>query len=160
LFEKNIVALAESLGRVLQGALRDYEQLRLAGVKGELSHVYISFLQSSVLCKLPWLRLDLYDENNRSDVVECFADWDVPGISEHLYRGVDKLVIETGWMEDYELEQAWIDASDGYFNCFESFLPQIISMCVGASAMHCRWHFGQFLGNTVVVRESSKDEIF
>ena len=80
LFENNISSLAESFGQALQNALGQYEKLRDTEAgdliserhpdnessahdseqKGNLSNIYISFLLSSVLCKLPLLRIDLY----------------------------------------------------------------------------------------------------
>ena len=159
LFEKNIGTLAASLDETMQNALPEYEQLRQAGQKGELSHVYISFLQSGVLCKLPWLRVDLCDENDRSDATECFADWDVPIISNKLYGDADLAAKQKERMKDYELERLWSDDSEEYFRAFEKWLPQIINQCTAAQTLNCHWHFGEYLGNTVVVREKAKNEI-
>jgi len=90
-FEKNIPLLAESLNTVIQGALIEYEQLRKAGKKGELSHIYMSFLLSSVMCKLPWLRVDFFDVNDLDDMTDCHVSWDVPCISDTLYHDVNDL---------------------------------------------------------------------
>lgn len=159
LFERSLGSLSASLDKAVQHALEEYERLRQMGKKGGLSHIYISLLLSAVLCKLPWLRIDLYDENGLNDINECCADWDVPNISDKLYRDADTLAKQKDRMKDYELEQAWLDAADEYFGNFERFLPAIIGACPVMQKVDCRWHFGQFLGNTVVVRENSKDEI-
>ena len=156
LFEKNIGTLAASLDRTMQNGLKEYELSKQSGQKGELSHVYISFLLSGVLCRLPWLRIDLYDENDREDIIECFADWNVPSISSELYHDADILAEQAEQMEDYELEKAMFDASEEYFIGFERFMPQIITQSSMAQTVDCQWHFGQFLGNTVTVREKDK----
>jgi len=159
LFEKNINRLAGSLDKVLQSAQDEYKRLRKAGQKGELTHIYISFLLSGVLCKLPWLRVDLCDENERSDMTECSFVWDVQSISDKLYRDADMLKKQNDMIKDFESEQAWLDASDNYFRGFEKHLPQILRQCPTVKAVDCRWHFGQFFGKTAVVREKNKDDV-
>ena len=114
LFEENIETFAKSLDKVMQRTAAKYKELQKSNQKGKLSHIYISFLQSSVLCKLPWLRIDLYDDNDRSDITECFADWDVSIISDKLYRDADNLAKEKDRIKDYELEQLWVHASAKY----------------------------------------------
>ena len=159
LFDKNISLLAASLDDALQSTLEQYEQLRKAGQKGELSHVYISFLPSSVLCKLPWLRIDLYDGNISDDMVECYSDWDVANISDNSYRSIESRAKQNR-MKDYEIEQTWLDSTDEYFKAFEDFLPKIIEQSKSAKAINCEWHFGQYLGSTVAVWERNVNEIF
>lgn len=159
LIEKNIGPLAVSLDKALQNALQEYKRLRQIGQKGELSHIYISFLLSGVLCKLPWLRIDLYDENALNDITECCADWDVPNISGKLYHDADALAKQKDRIKDYELERAWLDASNEYYQSFERLLPTIINQCPVTQKADCWWHFGHFLGSTVVVWEKKKDEV-
>jgi len=155
LFEKNIDLLAADLDHILPGVLQDYQQLRQIGNKGELSHIYISFLLSGVLCKLPWLRIDLYDENDRGDTIDCFANWDTPVISDMLYHDVDMITKQDEWIEDYEVEQIWLDAAGEYFKGFENAMPRIIDKCASAHTVNCQWHFGQFLGNTTTQGDGS-----
>lgn len=159
MFKKNIGVLAASLEKAVQNALKKYARLRQSGQKGELTYIYISFLISSVLCELPWLRIDLHDENGLNDINECCVDLDVSNISGNLYREVDTLAKQKDRMKDYELEQARLEASNKYSQSFESFLPLIISQCPVAQKVDCEWHFGQFLGSTVIVREKDEDEI-
>jgi len=157
LFEGYIEQLADSLDEAVQAALSDYRKLQASGNKGHLSHVYISFLLSSVLCKLPLLRIDLFDENDKSDITECCAYWNVPCISNVLYRNADAMKMNR--VQDYEIEQSWLDDSSNYSQCFERFLPQIIEQCEAVKELNCQWHFGQYLGMTTVVRERRTDEI-
>jgi len=159
LFEKSIPILAASLNTAVQDALLEYEQIHQTGQKGKLSHIYISFLLSGVVCKLPWLRIDLCDENDRADITECYVCWDVSCISNELYNNVDALAKQNK-MKDYEIEQAWLTASSDYSRCFEKILPKIIDQCEAAKTISGKWHFGQYLGSTAVVRENEKDEIF
>jgi len=157
LFEGNIEQLADSLDEAVQAALSDYRKLQASGNKGHLSHVYISFLLSGVLCELPLLRIDLFDENDKSDITECCAYWDVPCVSSALYSDVDAM--KKNRVQDYEIEQAWFDDSGSYSQCFERFLPQIIERCEAVKELNCQWHFGQYLGVTTVVREREIDEV-
>jgi len=156
LFEENINQLATSLYNVMQKALREYKRMQSAGIKGELSHIHISLLLSSVLCKLPWLRIDLYDESELDDIVECSVEWDVLEISSRLYLDADIIAKQGGKIKDYELEQFWLDHSVEYYKAFEYFLPEIISYYLAKQFLACRWHFGSFLGNTSAIWEYDK----
>jgi len=158
LFEKNIDSLSAALDKSVQTAMLNYEQLQETGHKGELACIYISFLRSSVLCKLPWLRVDLCDENGRNDLPECFAALNVPAISEKIYSEADKIKEQKSWTRDYQVQQAWINASGRCFQMFEKYFPQIINRSEASKITCCKWHFGQFLGNTVVVWEGGKGE--
>ena len=181
LFENNIEKLAKSLGQALQIALVQYDKLSqsepgdltsktsevselnsLASTthvhKGKLSNVYISFLLSSVLCELPWLRIDLYDENDIFDTIECFSDWDVNPISENLYRSADLLVLqqyekENIRIEDHEKERIWLNLSGEYYKGFGHYMMHILNKCDIAYTINCRWHYGHLFGKTVVIRE-------
>ena len=158
LFEKSVPQFVASLNQTVRDALLEYERMCQAGQKGELSYIYISLLLSSVICRLPWLRIDFCDENDRNDIAECCANWDVQFVSNALYRDIDASV-EKKNMKDYEIEHACFDASSEYSQSFEKFLPQIIDQYDVVKEINCRWHFGQYLGNTIVVREKQKDEI-
>jgi len=110
-------------------------------------------LRSSVLCKLPWLRIDLCDEKGRNNLCECFADLDVSVISEKIYSEADKLKKQKRWIKDYKVQRAWLTASDKCYQMFEKYFPQIIGKCEISKTTICRWHFGQFLGNMALVWE-------
>lgn len=155
LFEKNTESLVASLDKSVQKALQAYEKLNQVGQKSELSHIYISFLLSSVLCKLPWLRIDLYDENDRSDMTECYADYDVPCIADKLYRDADTAAKQIDRIKDYELERIWLETSGEYYQAFEKYVPLIIEKCPVSKKLNCEWHFGQYLGSVVTVREKN-----
>jgi uncharacterized protein YqfB (UPF0267 family) len=147
LFEKNLFALGASLDEVLQGVLPEYEKLRQAGEKSELSHIYVSFLRSGVLCKQPWLRVDLYDDKYFDDIAECGAKWDIKVIANKLYQDADLWAKERGYTKDYELEQHWFESIDEYFEAFDQFFLEIIIKCDAAKELNCEWHFGEFMGN-------------
>ena len=160
LFERSIGPLAASLRGAVQAALNEYEKLVGSGQKGELAHIYISFLLSSVLCRLPWLRIDLYDENDRLDTCGCSVGWDVPQISEQLYRDADVAGIQQDEKpKDYQIEQAWLSASGEYIEAFERFLPTVICESGMSRDLGCRWHFGQLLGNTKTVFGGNEDAV-
>ena len=143
LFEKNIALLIKSFETALNDGLIRYDK------KGELSNIRISFLLSSVLCKLPLLRIDLYDESDTMDMIECFSYWDVKPISDSLYQYES----ENYRIKDYELEQLWLEISNEYFKGFEKYLPIIIAQC-NIKCINCRWHYGYFFGRTITVKES------
>ena len=159
LLEKSIGALSISLDTAVRSALCNYEALELKDKKGELSHIYISFLLSSVLCKLPLLRIDLLDANGRNDMTECCIDWDVARFSDNLYRDANESAKQIERIKEYELEKLWLDAAKEYFQALEKYMPSIIEGCSVVHELKCQWHFGQFLGSTTIVRESDKDEI-
>ena len=159
LFKLNIKALAASLDAGIQNQLNEYKTLQTAGLKGDLSYLYISFLLSGVLCQLPWLRIDLLDENDHLDLTECYVEWNVPAIAGHLYQSVEKMAKEND-MKDYELEQAWLDAADEYFRAFERYLPAIIDEGRAVKKLGCKCYFGSLMGNTVMVGNGDQDEIF
>ena len=123
-----------------------------------MADIYISLLRSSVLCKLPWLRIDLCDEKGRNDLRKCSADYDVPVISEKIYNEAEKLMEQKRWDKDYKLQQAWLTASDKCFQMLEKYFSQIIGACDTSKTTNCRWHFGQFLGNTVAVWEGGESK--
>jgi len=158
LFEENIGQLAVDLDKAIKSALPEYARLREAGQKGELTGIYISLLRSSVFCKLPWLRIDLCDKKGLGDKTECAADFDIPTISERVYSEAEKRKDQKGWTKEYQLEEAWLVASGKCFQRFEKHLPEIISMCETVKAVDCRWHFGEFLGNDVIVHERGNGE--
>jgi len=162
LFEKNIGWLSAVLDKSVRAALLEYEHLRETGQRGKLTDIYISFLQSSVLCKLPWLRIDLCDENGRDNPHECFSDLDMSIISKKIYNEADKLKEEKRWTKDYKVQQAWLNAAAKCYLMFEKHFPQIIAECEAAKTTNCKWHFGQFLGNTVVIWEGAevRNDIF
>jgi len=153
LFEASINALTLALDKSVQVAMKEYEKLQQTGLKGELTDIYISFLRSSVLNKLPWLRIDLYDAAGRTDPTECCADFDTPFISDRIYIEAEKLKKERHWRSGHQERQAWLNASDKCAKMFERHLPQVINESETAKMANCRWLFGQFLGNAVVVRE-------
>ncbi len=160
IFRKSMDSLSLSFDKVVQDALNKYNVLVQAGDKSELSHIYISFLQSSVLCKLPWLRIDLYDENGRADVVECYSDWDVSDIAKNLYDNVAIASKQSGKTSEYEIEQAWLIESESYYQAFKTYLPQIIEKSGLSKTLTCQWHFGEYLGDTMIVWENMANEIF
>ena len=156
LFETNINSLAKALDKSVRVAQIEYEQLQQSGLKSELTDIYVSFLRSSVLCKHPWLRIDLYDSVGRTDHTECCADFDVRIISESIYAKAEQIKEENRWRNDLQIKQAWLNASDKCYQMFEKYLPQIIDESETAQLISCRWHFGQFLGETVVVKGRSE----
>ena len=181
LFESSIGQLAESFGKALKGALAKYEELRLPATaqqdhiidtkslltelsdkhKGELSHIYISFLLSSVLCKLPLIRIDLYDENDIADTLPCFAYWDAEEISHSLYKEAE-LIAERHFeeenvpMPEHEVERAWLNLAEDCFGHFERCLPEILGKCEVAELEKCKVHYGHYLGSTVALLEPRK----
>jgi hypothetical protein len=157
--EKHAASLAESLEQAAQKVIAEYEAKRQAGQKGGLSHIYVSFLQSSVLCRLPWFKIDLCGECGLEDLAACGTDWDTPGLAEELCWEADALVKKGGQMKDYEIEQVWLDLSGGFYEAFGRLLPEIIALCPSAQKAGCRWHFGQYLGETIKVWGAS-DEVF
>lgn len=181
LFKSNIITLATSLEQILQEALVCYELLtheHNLGIKmstdaskgkGKLSSVYISFLLSSVLCKLPWLRIDLYDENGLTDTLDCSSDWDASCISESLYCYADLIASKQFedtrvHMLDYEREQIWLNLSDEYFNRFEKYMPHILAQCEITRKVNCNWYYGQLFGQATLVwkpehMEATQNEI-
>ena len=152
--------LSKSLNIMVEELLMKHKQLHDSDEKGELGHVYLSFLMSSVLCKLPWIRIDFYDENDRADIVDCFLDWDVSCVSEQLYSDADIIAEQRELTEEYELEQIWLELADEYFEAFKRHLPEIISECKAAKDIECSWHFGQYLGNAETVWSGRSDEVF
>ena len=160
MFEQKMELLAKFLEKALAGALSQYGELRQAGQKGELKHIYISFLISGVLCKLPWLRIDLCDERGQNDSAECACEWDVSTVSDRLYRDADELAKKRERIKDYELDRLWLDLASRYMRVFEQSLPRIIGQCPVSHELNCQWSFGQYLGETVIVRERLDDEIF
>ena len=178
LFESSIGQLADSIGQALRDAMVAYEDLQppatghqnndanaehchikpFAKFKGELSHIYISFLFSSVLCKLPLMRIDLYDENGIADTLPCFAYWDAEPVPHNLYREAG-LIAERHFdeenvpMPEHELERVWLDLAEDYYRHFERYLPEILGKCKVAELKKCKVHYGHFLGNTVVLLE-------
>ena len=162
LFEMNTESLAASLDAAVRLALSEYEKLQGAGLKGELSHIYVSFLISSVLCRLPWLRIDLYDENGRLDMTGCMTEWDVPGISDRLYRDAEAaMAAMSGRADDCGAEALLLELSENCHRMFERFMPQIINRCAAARGLSCQWHYGLFFGGAATVwGGGTDDEVF
>ena len=160
LFEQNVGPLAKTLDIAVRAVAGGKGKLHSAGRKGRLGHIYISFLLSSVLCKLPWLRIDLYGENGRLGTSGRFAEWDVPDISEALYLDAAYAAAQQeDVLRDYEIERNWIESADEYFKAFERFMPRIIRESQASQEISCRWHFGHFYGSSVTVFEGIEDEI-
>jgi hypothetical protein len=118
---------------------------------------------------LPWLRVDLCDENGLTDILECSSDWDVSCVSKTLYHQTD--LIESKQFEDtrvhmldYEREHIWLNLSDEYFNRFEKYIPQIHAQCEIAHKVNCHWYYGQLFGQTTLIwkpehMEATQNEI-
>jgi len=157
LFEDSIDILSESLSKAVRSALEEYERLNDEGGKAEApEYIYISFLLSGILCKLPWMHISLCDEHGQGDMTACFVPWDTPVISNDLYRSAEA---HAGKIKDYELEQLWVSMSGEYIKAFERFLPIIIKKS-GDLSQELKWHFGQYLIETAIVWEKSGDEVF
>jgi hypothetical protein len=151
LFTNNIGVLAETAKNTLIDALEQYDYLKQEGKKGELSYIFISFLLSSVTCKLPWFRFDLFDEEERNDIEECFAEWDVSDIFDVFYKNIPASDVSTVRLNDYEIEQLWLEQSAELFKEFELFLPQIINSSGILEKINCSWYFGEFYGDAVAL---------
>ena len=157
LFSEKSAELTSSLNILIEGLLGQYAKLRESEQKGELEFIYLSFLRSSVLCKLPWIRIDLYDKKDRLDAVYCFADWDVSCVSDRLYNETEKAATEDRFIKDYDIEKMWLDNVDDYYEAFKCFLPEIIRGCESAQVLECNWHFGEFFGDTELVWSCEND---
>ena len=151
LIEKHISELSLSLNAAVEAALNDYEDMQNAGRKGELSHIYMSFLRSAVLCKQPWMRIDLYDDKDVYDLTECSAKWDVPEISSKLYLDADDKAKKNDIVEEYRVEQMWFELSEEYCKAFETHAPEIIRHSKVATGLKCQWHYGNYLGDNTTV---------
>jgi len=153
LFNKNADSLAALLGQAMEDVLKEYDLIKQTDGKGEPAHIYISFLLSSVLCELPLLRIDVYDETAHSDMASCFTYLDMPVISGELYRDAEAFEKEKGRIKDYERAGILLMIAGEYSSGFEKHLLQIIEKCDAAKQIDVKWHFGQFLGNTSVLGE-------
>ena len=148
LFEQNIPALAEGLGKALGTALADWQ----AGENGELSRIYVSFLLSGVLCKRPWLQIELCGEGGGMGISRQPSEWDVPEISARLYSDAEsKAIQQDERIADYDLEQLWLDMAEDYEQAFKRHMPEIIDKYSAAKTVDCEWYFGEYLGETTWV---------
>jgi len=161
LIEKHSEKLALSLDEALKSVLVEYEKLQASEQKeGMPAYIYISFLHSAVLCEEPWLRIDIYDKNDRFDLTECSVMWDIPDISNKLYLGANETAREDGIKEEYKIEQLWLELSEEYFGAIEKHISDIISNTNTSSKVDCLWHYGSFLGSTAIVWGGNQDGVF
>ena len=119
----------------------------------------ISPLLTTLLCKEPWIRIDLYGKADRFDTSECWAEWDIPEISEKIYSDAEILAKENEVTEEYELEQIWISLAAKYAEALEHNIGEIILSCKVYEELGCSWHFGKYLGNTTVIRGGEENAI-
>ena len=156
LFEKNTEPLAASLSQALKSALEQYGNMSRADGKSDIPvHIYISFLLSGVVNRLPLLRIDLFDEKDRADTASCFVYWDAPAISEDFYKRAGIISKQNEQTKDYELDRICLELADEYFEVFEIFMPRIAGLCKDVLPQDCTLHFGQFSGNTSVVERKN-----
>ena len=127
LFSQKSAELSRTLNSVVEDLYKEYTQLQDADVAGELKHVYFSFMISSVLCKLPLIRIDFYDENDRVNAVDCFSGWDVSCVSNQLYSEADIIAKQREVTEDYELERIWLELANEYYEGFKRNLPEVLT---------------------------------
>ena len=151
LIEKHKAELSLSLDEAIQSALVEYEVLKNTGQSGEPSHIYISFLRSTVLCKQPFLRIDIYDKDDRSDLMECSTKWDITAISNNLYLEADSIIKKDGIKDEYKLEQLWLELSDEYSKELEVHISDIIGSTNASNELECTWHYGRFLDSATKV---------
>jgi len=159
LLKRQAPALAASLGQALQVAFACYEEL--SDQKGTLSHIYVSFLLSSVLCRLPLFRIDLNDENDLADIVPCYVEWDTPCITEHLYAQADLLASRqyvNSRMKEYEMEQLRLRLAETYFASMEAQLPLLLAQCDVASRTNIHWHYGYLYGQSFTIKEPTSGD--
>lgn len=146
LMEEQKKDLVLSLEKTLQTTLEQYQNMQRAGKKGELEYLYISLLFSGVLCNTPLLRIDLYDKQNRMDLVECYAYWDIPLLRQ-------RLSLEFPTLTDAIVNQSWFDFADCLYLSLNRWIPQILHECECVNKQHCTCLYGKYMGDATIIME-------
>ena len=146
-----------SLGTSLELLCEKYNLLQEKGVTQELNYVYLSFLRTSILCHMPWYRLDAYDSRDCISDVECGESWDIPEISSCLYSVVDKLEVEfskQSRVKEYELNEIIYQLAEQYYKECKSMFAEILEKILNDKGekilgeKRVNFMMGEFLGKT------------
>lgn len=146
-----------SLGTSLELLFEKYNLLHKKGVTQELHYVYLSFLRTSILCHIPWYRLDAYDSRDCISDVECGERWDIPEISSCLYSIVNKIQIEfsrQSRVKEYELDEITYQLAEQYYKECKSMFAEILEKILldkGEKILgekRVDFMMGEFLGKT------------
>ena len=146
LFE-NRKALIDGFGSTLRSVLPRCQLQISKGEKGQLQHIYITFLRTGIITRHPWLRIDLYDENEILDFCECSALWDIPSISQKIYAKHPLPSSKNDIKRDYEVEKDWIEAGNCFFRVLAKHISGIVQESGFKEELHdVKWHFGEYMG--------------
>lgn len=121
--------LVDLLGESLTVQMENLKKLYECSSHGPACHVVISYLRTGLLDRHPLYSIAMYDDAFLLSENECAVMWDIPEISNTLYKIIDKATERfqrQSKVPSYYLDEIIANYSDQLNEWFMKYLPQII----------------------------------
>ena len=150
--QDKLIPLRTGLSASVIKAYEKYQRLRQENLKGPLAFCYISYLRSSVIERRPFFQIDLYDQQDRMDFLECCEPWDTDILTGEIYRAYPVAKgIKTNPNEqpDYEIEQRWLIEADDYYKLLGEAMAQLLEQVRLQLPKDAEFYFGEYMDDAV-----------
>jgi hypothetical protein len=127
--EEDSAELESILGKALTVQMEELRDHYYSLENSTPCHMVISYLRTALLDRHPLYSVAMYDEDFYFSRRECLVMWDIPEISEPLYKAVDELAVKfekQSKVESYYLDEIVHTYGDGLHGWFMNHIPQII----------------------------------
>ena len=129
-----------------------YEKSEALGVVPECLHIH--YLRTSVYNKLPFFRLDFFDEKKWNGNTECWVYWDAGVVTDMLYTcmpyRVDKYAPTREKKEDAVLEKKRLECANVLHGVMGQMIEALLQDAVRKSDQEigCAVYYGEYMGGT------------
>lgn len=119
-----------------------------SGKKEELQYIYISFLRSSVLTRLPFWRIDLYDERNRqADITECGIYLNFDMLQKDFYKAFPPEQKKHDWT----MKAIWLSEFEQVNNVVQMYFSELMESAWPIIPSNVSVYYGEYIGSCILI---------